>query len=240
MNPVISGPLYAVVPAAGVGSRMGAGFPKQYLSLAGQTLAEHTLNRLLSFAPIHKVVVAVSADDPWWPTLAVSRHPRIQTVAGGDARADSVRNGVAAVLDEGGADAWVLVHDMARPLIRLSDIQSLLDQTGPQGAILALPVVDTIKQAAEEQHIAATLDRAHIWRALTPQLFPAQALLAALQGDLATITDEASAMERDGWQPGLVAGHSDNIKITVPDDLPLARFYLSRQQGDDSSEGEPW
>ena len=219
---------------------MGAGFPKQYLSLAGQTLAEHTLNRLLSFAPIHKVVVAVSADDPWWPTLAVSRHPRIQTVSGGDTRADSVRNGVAAVLDEGGAEAWALVHDMARPLIRLSDIQSLLDQTGPQGAILALPVVDTIKQAAEEKHIAATLDRAHIWRALTPQLFPAQALLAALHGDLATITDEASAMERDGWQPGLVAGHSDNIKITVPDDLPLARFYLSRQQGDDSSEGEQW
>lgn len=219
---------------------MGAGFPKQYLSLAGQTLAEHTLNRLLSFAPIHKVVVAVSADDPWWPTLAVSRHPRIQTVTGGAARADSVRNGVAAVLDEGGADAWVLVHDMARPLIRLSDIQSLLDQTGPQGAILALPVVDTIKQTLVEQRIAATLDRAHIWRALTPQLFPAQALLAAFSGDLATITDEASVMERDGWQPGLVAGHSDNIKITVPDDLPLARFYLSRQQGDGSNEGEQW
>ncbi|PKG02821.1 MULTISPECIES: 2-C-methyl-D-erythritol 4-phosphate cytidylyltransferase [Alcanivorax] len=240
MNPAIAGPLYAVVPAAGVGSRMGAGIPKQYLSLTGQTLAEHTLNRLLSFAPIHKVVVAVSGDDPWWPTLSVSRHPRIQTVNGGDTRAASVRNGVAAVIEEGGEDAWVLVHDMARPLVRLSDIQLLLDQAGDRGAILALPVVDTIKQADASQYIKSTLDRECIWRALTPQLFPARGLLGALQGDLDGITDEASAMEKNGWQPALVAGHSDNIKVTVPDDLPLARFYLSRQRGDDNDEGGQW
>lgn len=240
MNSVISGPLYAVVPAAGVGSRMGAGFPKQYLSLAGKTLAEHTLNRLLSFAPLHKVVVAVSDNDPWWPTLAVSRHPRIHTVSGGDTRAASVRNGISTVIREGGADAWVLVHDMARPLVRLSDIQTLLDQTDTQGAILALPVVDTIKQANEQQGICATLDRDQIWRALTPQLFPASDLLAALQGDLTGLTDEASAMECVGWAPALVPGHRDNIKVTVPDDLPLARFYLSQQQGNDGGEGGQW
>ena len=121
MNPVINGPLYAVVPAAGIGERMGAGFPKQYLSLAGKTLAEHTLNRLLSFAPIDRVLVAVSAQDPWWPTLGVSTHPRIATVSGGDTRAESVRNGVARALELGGDNAWVLVHDMARPLVRLSE-----------------------------------------------------------------------------------------------------------------------
>ena len=235
MNPVINGPLFAVVPAAGIGERMGAGFPKQYLSLAGKTLAEHTLNRLLSFAPIDRVLVAVSAQDPWWPTLGVSTHSRIATVSGGATRAESVRNGVARALELGGENAWVLVHDMARPLVRLSDIQNLLDQTDSQGAILALPVVDTIKQADEGNHIAATLDRDCIWRALTPQLFPARALHDALQGDLTGITDEASAMEREGRRPALVAGHSDNIKVTVPEDLALARFYLACQLGDEES-----
>lgn len=225
---MIQGPLYAVVPAAGVGERMGAGFPKQYLSLAGKTLAEHTLNRLLSFAPIEKVIVAVSDDDPWWPTLSMASHPRVTTVTGGESRARSVRNGVAQALMDGGEDAWVLVHDMARPLVRLSDIQKLLDACDDQGAILALPVVDTIKQAADG-HIDKTLARDTIWRALTPQLFRAAALYEALGEDLTGITDEASAMERQGLHPVLVAGHSDNIKITVPEDLPLARFYLARQ-----------
>ena len=235
MNPVIGGPLYAVVPAAGIGERMGAGFPKQYLSLAGKTLAEHTLNRLLSFAPIDRVLVAVSAQDPWWPTLGVSSHPRIATVTGGAARAESVRNGVSQALALGGESAWVLVHDMARPLVRLSDIQNLLDQTDRQGAILALPVVDTIKQADDSNHISATLNRDCVWRALTPQLFPARPLLDALQGDLTGITDEASAMERAGCSPALVAGHGDNIKITVPEDLALARYYLGRQLGDEEN-----
>ncbi len=228
MNPVIGGPLYAVVPAAGIGERMGAGFPKQYLSLAGKTLAEHTLNRLLSFAPIDRVLVAVSAQDPWWPTLGVSSHPRIATVTGGAARAESVRNGVSQALALGGESAWVLVHDMARPLVRLSDIQNLLDQTDRQGAILALPVVDTIKQSGEDLHIDSTVDRERIWRALTPQLFPAARLYEALSADLDGVTDEASAIERQGGRPRLVAGQSDNIKITVPADLALAGFILSQ------------
>ena len=229
MNPVIRGPLFAVVPAAGVGERMQAGIPKQYLTLAGRTLTEHTLQRLLSFAPIERVVVAVSGEDPWWPTLPVATHHRVHAVTGGQSRAESVRNAVAQVLMDGGEDAWVLVHDMARPLVRLSDIQTLLETTSEQGAILALPVVDTIKQAGPDNQINDTLDRETIWRALTPQLFPAAALYEALSGDLHAVTDEASAMERQGWTPGLVAGHSDNIKITVPEDLPLARFYLARQ-----------
>ncbi|MZR61924.1 2-C-methyl-D-erythritol 4-phosphate cytidylyltransferase [Alcanivorax sp. DP30] len=235
MNPVIRGPLFSVVPAAGVGQRMQAGIPKQYLTLAGKTLTEHTVQRLLSFAPIESVVVAVSADDPWWPTLPVASHRRVHAVTGGQSRAESVRNALAQVLMDGGEDAWVLVHDMARPLVRLSDIQSLLASTAEQGAILALPVVDTIKQAGGDSQIDDTLNRDIIWRALTPQLFPAAALYEALSGDLADVTDEASALERQGWRPKLVAGHSDNIKITVPEDLPLARFYLARQfeeQGD--------
>lgn len=230
-------PLYAVVPAAGVGARMGAGLPKQYLSLDGRTVAEHTVTRLLAFAPIRRVVVAVAEGDPWWPQLSVARHRRVRSVAGGASRADSVRAGVRAVLDED-ADAWVLVHDMARPLVRLSDVQSLVIRgaEGDDGAILARPVTDTIKRADAGNRIDATLDRRHIWRALTPQLFPARALYDALAGDLSAITDEASALEAAGRHPALVEGRADNIKITLPEDLALARFYLAAQE----EEGLAW
>ena len=181
-------PLFAVVPAAGVGARMGAGLPKQYLTLQGRTLAEHTLGRLLAFAPLQAVVVAVADGDPWWPELAVARHPRVTSVTGGDSRARSVLAGVAAVLERA-PDARVLVHDMARPLVRLSDIQALLDHDDRgDGAILARPVTDTIKQADADTRIRATLDRSLIWRALTPQLFDARrlhdALLSALLIDV--------------------------------------------------------
>ena len=152
-------PLFAVVPAAGVGARMGAGLPKQYLTLQGRTLAEHTLGRLLAFAPLQAVVVAVAEGDPWWPELAVARHPRVTSVTGGDSRARSVLAGVAAVLERA-PNARVLVHDMARPLVRLSDIQALLDYDDRgDGAILARPVTDTIKQADADTRIRATLDR---------------------------------------------------------------------------------
>lgn len=234
-------PLYAVVPAAGIGARMGAGLPKQYLTLAGRTVAEHTVNRLLAFAPIREVVVAVADGDPWWPELSVSRHRRVRTVTGGASRAESVRAGLAAVLERD-PDARVLVHDMARPLVRLSDIQALVEAVageggaGEQGAILALPVNDTIKQGDGDSRIVATLDRNHIWRALTPQLFEARALFEALAGGDAGVTDDASAMEAAGGRPALVAGHADNIKITVPGDLALARFYLRAQE----EEGLAW
>lgn len=240
MNSVIQGPLIAIVPAAGVGARMGASMPKQYLTLAGKTLVEHTLGRLLSFAPITHVVVAVGEEDPWWPTLAISQHPRINTVLGGETRAHSVVNALQKALQLGGEKTWALVHDMARPLLRLSDIQRLLDGTAEEGAILAAPVVDTIKQTAGEAQavpcIDATLNRQQIWRALTPQLFPAQALAQALANPDDAITDEASAMERFGWHPRLVCGHADNIKITLPEDLSLAAFYLAqqKQQADDA------
>ncbi|MBM1143380.1 2-C-methyl-D-erythritol 4-phosphate cytidylyltransferase [Alcanivorax sp. ZXX171] len=235
MTPSKPRPLYAVVPAAGVGARMGAALPKQYLTLEGRTVAEHTLTRLLAFAPLRRVVVAVAAGDPWWPELDVARHRRVQTVTGGASRAASVRAGVAAVLARD-PDAWVMVHDMARPLVRLSDIQALVDGCGEDGAILARRVTDTIKRADGDDRIAATLDRRHIWRALTPQLFPARALHDALGGDLDAITDEASALEATGRHPALVEGRADNIKITLPEDLALARFYLGTQE----EEGLAW
>ena len=233
--------LFALVPAAGTGSRMGAGLPKQYLTLQGQTLAEHTMGRLLAYARIQKVVVAVAPGDQWWPRLKVSGHRRVVSTDGGDTRAQSVLNGLACLVAEAGAAEtdWVMVHDMARPCVRLSDLDELLRETDDQGALLALPVADTIKQAGTDARIEQTLVRDHIWRALTPQLFPVAALRAALQSALdqgLPVTDEASAMEAAGYRPRLVAGRTDNIKITHPEDLALARFYLARQE----EEGLQW
>lgn len=233
--------LFAVVPAAGSGERMGAGLPKQYLSLRGRTLAEHTLSRLLALGRIERVLVATSPGDVWWSGLPQARHPRVETVTGGDSRARSVMNALERLAQYAADTDWVLVHDMARPCVRLSDIENLLRETGPDGAILALPCTDTIKQAQGDV-IAATLERSAIWRALTPQLFPLGLLRDALAGALATgcdITDEASALEQAGRRPRLVTGSADNIKVTLPDDLALAAFYLSRQQEASWAEGEP-
>lgn len=224
--------LFALVPAAGTGERMGAALPKQYLSLRGRTLAEHTMARLLSLARIDAVVVAVAEADPWWPALAPARDPRVRTVTGGASRAESVLNGLACLLPEAREQDWVLVHDMARPCVRLSDIENLLAAAGPGGAILALPSTDTIKQA-EGDEISTTLDRTCIWRALTPQLFPLGLLHRCLREALASggrVTDEASAVEAAGHRPRLVTGRSDNIKVTLPEDLPLAEFHLERQE----------
>ena len=230
--------LFAVVPAAGTGTRMGAPLPKQYMTVQGQTIAEHTLARLLAFAPLESVVVATSKDDLWWPQLAVAHHGRVKSVLGGNSRAASVLACLQALEGIARDDDWVLVHDMARPCVRLSDIEKLIQSCGDQGAILAVPVTDTVKRASADQ-ITATLPREHLWRALTPQLFPVSALRDALATGLESgvaLTDEASAMEAKGWTPKLVEGRADNIKLTRPADLALVRFYL--QQQDD--EGLAW
>lgn len=243
--------LFAVVPAAGSGTRMGASLPKQYLSAHGRTIAEHTIGRLLSYARIEKIVVATAQDDLWWPQLPTALHPRVKSALGGASRADSVLACLNLLSEEAANTDWVLVHDMARPCVRLSDIDMLLQSCGEQGALLALPVTDTIKQAntatsspedssqATPATVVGTLSRENIWRALTPQLFPLGALREALTVALAEglpITDEASAMELRGARPRLVVAHSDNIKVTLPADLPLVRFYLSQQE----DEGLAW
>lgn len=232
--------IFAVLPAAGIGSRMQAACPKQYLPLAGRPLAEHTLERLLAIESVSLIQVALHADDDHWPTLALSNHARIQACEGGADRAASVLKALAAIRDRVsiGANDWVLVHDMARPCVRREDVEKLLAIESPDGGLLAQPVVDTIKQAAAVSgdatvvRVAKSLDRAVIWRALTPQFFPFEALETALkqaQSRGHIITDEASAMELAGFYPRLVAAHADNIKVTRPQDLALAAFYLQQQ-----------
>jgi 2-C-methyl-D-erythritol 4-phosphate cytidylyltransferase len=223
---------WAIVPAAGVGKRMQADRPKQYLELAGKTVIEHTLLRLLQADVFTAIAVAVSEEDPYWPDLAISLHKNIMTAPGGKERADSVLSGLKTISEQASDDDWVLVHDAARPCITAADIHHLIDSlvNDEVGGILALASPDTLKQV-QAKCITGTLDRSHIWRALTPQMFRYGMLKTALeqaQGNPA-ITDDASALELQGLQPKIVEGRPDNIKITRPEDLALAQFYMEQQ-----------
>lgn len=222
---------FAVVPAAGVGKRMQADRPKQYLPLGAQTVIEQTLTRLLQAQVFRAIAVAISAEDPYWPTLPLSNHPLILTAPGGKERADSVLSALNFIENQADIDDWVLVHDAARPCLTTSDIHKLIAalKNETTGGILAVPSHDTLKQVADGQ-IQQTLDRRSVWRALTPQMFRYGVLKQALertQGNPA-ITDEASALEWLSLPVRIVEGRADNLKITQPDDLALARFYLEQ------------
>lgn len=221
--------IIAVIPAAGVGSRMKADKPKQYLTILGKPILEHTLNIMLSHPAIERVIVALSKDDPYAANLSVLSHPKIQCVEGGETRAESVLNALNSIQEE---NVWALVHDAARPCLAEADLNKILDINDDHGAILAIPVTDTIKRSDQANDIIATEDRSQLWQAQTPQFFRADLLRNALNKGLEkqyTITDEASAMELAGFRPHLVAGRSDNIKVTRPEDLALAEFYLTRK-----------
>lgn len=224
---------WAVVPAAGVGRRMQSERPKQYLELAGTTVIEQTLKRLLQSDVFAGLAVAISSEDPYWPTLPVARDTRVSIAPGGMERADSVLSALNRIAVTAAESDWVLVHDAARPCLTVADIHRLIDrlQDDSVGGILALPVHDTLK-GAEEGRITATIARSRIWRALTPQMFRYGALKHALEQAARTgktVTDEASALELQGKKPAIVEGRPDNIKITRPEDLALAHFYLEQQ-----------
>ena len=223
----------AVVPAAGVGSRMQADRPKQYLKISGTTILEHTVEKLLSHPQVSQIVVAISDDDPYYPELALNQNPKVIRVSGGSERADSVLSALDYIAEQQLGDC-VMVHDAARPCVQLGDIDKLISgaMSHDVGAILAAPVRDTMKRGAQGQ-IEHTVERADLWHALTPQMFRAKPLWNALSEALqqgVSITDEASAFEWKGLSPALVTGRSDNFKITQPEDLALAEFYLSQNK----------
>lgn len=226
--------MWAVVPAAGVGARMGAGMPKQYLKLADKTILEQTLTRLLSLPDLEKIVVAVSPFDEHWPYLDIANHPNIIAVDGGQERADSVLQAMRALSQLADKDDWVLVHDAARPCVCIDQVDSLIEILDDHlvGGLLGVPVVDTIKRISREYGVEATVDRKVLWRAQTPQVFRFGLLFDALKTALdqgLEITDESSAVELAGYFPRMVEGSSDNIKITRPEDLPLAEMIWARQ-----------
>lgn len=227
---------WAIVPAAGVGSRMGAPLPKQYLQLDGQTVIEHTLERLCAHPRIEAVVVPLSDSDQWWAEIDLGRFAKpVIAAPGGAERCHSVLNGLACLAGRAGDDDWVLVHDAARPCLRLEDLELLIDTLSdhPSGGLLGLPVADTMKRTDATGEVVETVSRDQLWRALTPQMFRCRALREALTQALADgylVTDDASAMEHAGYRPRMVEGHGDNIKITRPQDLLLAQTYLQQQR----------
>ena len=226
--------LWCVVPAAGRGARVGGDVPKQHRPIANKPLLIHTLERLAVHPRIAGFMVVLAADDAHWPKLREIASKPVLTAVGGADRADSVLAGLHALHDRATSNQFVLVHDAARPCVRMSDISRLLDLGIPAGgALLAAPVRDTLKSADEANHVIATEPRQSRWRALTPQLFRYGELVAALEAAHVAgiaVTDEAMAMERAGHRPLLVEGSEDNIKLTTPADFVLAEFILSRMQ----------
>jgi 2-C-methyl-D-erythritol 4-phosphate cytidylyltransferase len=231
----MSARFWLVIPAAGVGARMAADRPKQYLQVAGRSILEHTLGCFLEHPALLGAVVCLAEDDPYWPRLAIARDERVRRAPGGAERADSVLAGLQA-LRLAGADEqdWVLVHDAARPNLAAEDLQRLLQALAedPVGGLLAVPARDTLKRAGPDGRVERTIDRSVVWQAYTPQMFRLGALQQALAGALAAgvaVTDEASAIEWAGLAPRLVEGRADNLKVTRPEDLAyLQRLWETR------------
>lgn len=224
--------LWCVVPAAGKGLRVGGDTPKQYLPLADKTVMQCTLDRLANL-PCQAIVVPLSADDTRAATLTWQNSALLRFITGGQERADSVRAGLEALRTEAADDDWVLVHDVARPCVRIADIQKLLVTLANTnvGGLLAMPVRDTMKRE-QAGVVQETVSREHLWHALTPQVFRFgllyRALIDAQQAGI-TLTDEAQAVERMGFSPLLVEGSRDNLKITYPQDLAMADAFLRLQ-----------
>ena len=229
---------WAVIPAAGLGRRMGDETPKQYLALHGRTVIEHSILRIRRHPAVDGVVVATRDDDAWWPRLGLAMHDGIERVTGGAERCVSVQRGLDALVGRAADEDWVMVHDAARPCVRAADIDRLfaaVDEGAP-GAVLGVPARDALKRVDERGGVVETLARGGLWHALTPQVFRFTelrgALAAAAAAGEAGVGDESQAMEAQGVRAVMVEGHSDNIKVTWPGDIALAELYLEAQGED--------
>jgi len=223
---------WLVMPAAGVGRRFGTERPKQYAPLCGRTVIEWALEPFLTDPRCAGVVVALAQDDPYWTAIAP---PTVLVAAGGQERSHSVRNGLAGLAERATRDDWVLVHDAARPCLPRQDLDRLLAElaTHPVGGLLATPAADTLKRADTSRGVQETVDRAGLWRALTPQMFRYGRLCEALDRAHAggrIPTDEAQAIEWLGDHPKLVEGVAANLKITSAADLAIAAALLKENR----------
>lgn len=235
--PDVAPSFWVAIPAAGIGTRMVADRPKQYLELHGRTVLEHTLACFDGHPRVRGIVLSIALDDPYWSSLVLETSTPVHIVPGGAERADSVLQALDLLAALGEPEDWVLVHDAARPCLTRSDLDRLIDtlESDAVGGILAVPVRDTMKRANADGRIARTEARQGLWHALTPQMFRLgllrSSLMQAKERGL-EVTDEASAIEQVGHAPMLVEGRADNIKITRPEDLALAEFFLSRAAAD--------
>ena len=231
----MNGPrVHALIPAAGHSVRFGGTTLKQYAHLLGLPVMAHSIEAVMRHDAVESVSVALASDDGIFDQLIRPSYPSVQTVTGGESRAQTVMNGLRFIIKQHPDCEWVLVHDAARPCLSVADLNRLLDAglQSDDGAILAIPVHDTLKLADETGCIEQTVDRSHFWAAQTPQLFRIRELVWNLEAAFSAglePTDEASAMEFAGVHPLLVKGSSSNIKITGAEDLALAEFILQRQ-----------
>lgn len=232
---------WAVIPAAGVGKRMGSKIPKQYLPLAGKTVLEQTLNVFIQHPDISGIVLAVTEGDPYWLDISVNYNQEhnnkdkpVIIAPGGQERCHSVLNALNKLSLYASDNDWALVHDAARPCLTSDDIDQLITtlSNSSAGGLLGLPMADTVKRCDAQQNVLATVDRSDLWRALTPQMFPLKLLKDALAHAIknnALVTDDASAIELQGLKPKMVEGQPGNIKITHPGDLQLAEQFFANQ-----------
>jgi 2-C-methyl-D-erythritol 4-phosphate cytidylyltransferase len=228
--------LYALIPAAGSGSRMGGAIEKQYMDLNSVPMIAHAMMVLAREPRIEKLFVVLSPTDKRWNNYQWQGwEERIDVLrCGGATRAETVLNGLDAMAASCSADDWVLVHDAARPCLPDDMLGKLLDEVAddPVGGLLAVPVADTLKRAAADTafgtRVEATVPRAGLWQAQTPQMFRHGTLVEALRAAGADMTDEASAIEQLGLQPRLVESDSRNLKVTYPQDLELASMILRK------------
>ncbi len=224
---------WVVIPAAGVGSRMGVDKPKQYISINNKTIIEHTIDCFIDREEIEKIVIAISKEDEFWPTLPISNNEKIITAPGGEERYQSVLNSLQTLSGKAESSDWVMVHDAARPCLNQSAIDRLVIELRSHdvGGILAMPCRDTMKRANDDGEIDKTVERDLLWHAQTPQMFKYGMLLSAIEDALknkTVVTDESMAIERMGFKPMLVHGHQENMKLTHKDDLEPLKAYLDR------------
>lgn len=229
-----SNKIFVVIPAAGTGSRMESSLPKQYLELeSNQTVLSKSLEIIFRNVEVERAVIAVAKGDFRFHKSISLFEQRCHIVEGGEQRIDSVSNCLDLLVGEASDDDWILVHDAARPCVRGEDVSNLIScvEHTSVGGILGVPVTDTLK-LLDGDNVVKTVDRKNIWRALTPQIFRFKILrdalkLASKKGQI--FTDEAQAVERAGHPVKIILGHEDNIKITYPDDLKLAQYFLTVQ-----------
>lgn len=223
---------YALLPAAGIGARMGADGPKQYLDLAGRTMLWHAIHAFEAIGAVVRTYVVLSPEDSHWDRHDWSGLDKLRVLrCGGATRAETVRNGLRAMAGEVGRDDWVLVHDAARPCVSARLLDRLLAALADDavGGILAAPVADTLKREGEGGRILETVPRDGLWAAQTPQMFRHGLLLDALDHAGTQVTDEASAVEALGLSPLLVESDMTNLKVTWPRDIEVAEWLLSKQ-----------
>ena len=227
--------LWVVIPAAGIGKRMGVDIPKQYITVCDKAIIEHTVEKFTSRNDLQGILVALSNSDQHWSTLELSKNNKITTVTGGEERYKSVYNALCSLKNKAGDDDWILVHDAVRPCITTFEIDQFiadLDHLNGIGGILALPCFETMKKANTNHEIEETIDRKFIWHAQTPQMFRYKKLFLAIEkimNENIFITDEAMAMELAGYKPMLIQGTHSNIKITDQNDLKYLESFLKQE-----------